>query len=154
MTNKKIIVSNKKAFFDYQILEKYEAGIVLNGCEIKSIRAGKINLKDSFAKINKQEIWLINCHILPYNQGSYSNLSPTRDRKLLLHKKEIEKLIGKIKIKGYTLIALNAYFLNQNVKIELGLGKAKKLYDKREKLKEETINRELQGNYKFKSYKT
>ena len=143
LNTKKNIATNKKAFFNYLILEKYEAGIVLKGYEAKSIRAGKTTLQESFGKIIKNEIWLINCHIPPYLEASYQNLSPTRDRKLLLHKTEIKKITDKITIKGFSLIPLNLYFKNQNVKIELGLGKPKKLFDKRESLKEKTLQKEI-----------
>ena len=127
----KIISKNKKAFHNYEILEKLEAGIVLQGCEVKSIKKGDINLKDSYARISSGEMWLYNCHISPYTQGNIFNDDPTRTRKLLLHKKQINKFIGKIHEKGLTLIPLAIYLKKGIVKVELGLGKAKKLYDKR-----------------------
>ena len=128
-------IKNKKAYFDYEILEELEAGIVLKGTEIKSIRNGKANLKDSYAIIKNNEIFILNMHISPYEQGNIFNHEETRTRKLLLHKKEILKLIGLTSQKGYTLVPISIYFKRSLVKLELGIGKGKKLYDKREDLK-------------------
>ena len=142
--HKKIVTTNKRAFFDYQILEKIEAGIALHGCEVKSIRNGEINLKDSFAQVIREELWLLNCYIDPYKEGNRFNGDPTRDRKLLLKKKEIKKLMGKLAEKGWVLIPLQVYFSNNLVKVELGFGKPKKLYDKRDDLKKKDVQREIQ----------
>ncbi len=132
----KIIASNHKAFRDYEIIESIECGIELKGPEVKSIREGRINLNDSFARPDGKEIILYNAHVSPYAQASYLNTEPARERKLLLHKKQIEKLTGKLTQKGFTLIPLKAYFNDRGlVKIELGLGKGKKLYDRREDIK-------------------
>jgi SsrA-binding protein len=132
----KAIASNHKAFRDYEILETLECGIELKGSEVKSIRQGRINLNDSFAHPEGSEIFLYNAHISPYAQASYLNVEPTRQRKLLLHKKQIEKLIGRLTQKGLTLIPLKVYFNSRGfVKVELGLGKGKRLYDKREDIK-------------------
>ena len=132
----KAIASNHKAFRDYEILETLECGIELKGSEVKSIRQGRINLNDSFAHPDGSEIFLYNAHISPYAQASYLNVEPTRQRKLLLHKKQIEKLIGRLTQKGLTLVPLKVYFNSRGfVKVELGLGKGKRLYDKREDIK-------------------
>ena len=132
--NTKIIAKNPTALYNYNIEDKIETGIVLFGTEIKSIRAGKVNLKDSYAYIKNGEVFISGMHISPYEHGNIFNKNPLRDRKLLLHKKEIYKLIGLTKQKGYTLVPINIYFKGSLVKIELGIGKGKKLYDKREDL--------------------
>ncbi len=142
--NKKVITTNRKAYHDYMIFDKFIAGIVLTGTEIKSIRKGAINLKDSFAKIENGEIFLHNCHISPYEQGNRYNHEPERVRKLLLNKKEIFKMLGKIKKEGYTIIALELFLSNGFAKLEIGLGKGKKLYDKREDLAKKSQNRDMQ----------
>lgn len=139
---KKIIATNRKATHDFFILEKYEAGIVLNGTEIKAIRQGKVNIKESFARIIKGEVYLINMHIGHYSHGNIYNHEPLRDRKLLMHKKEIAKLIGKLSQKGLTLIPLSLYFKKNLVKVELALAKGKKLYDRREDIKKRDLQRE------------
>lgn len=139
--NVKIISSNKKAYFDYSIFEKYTAGIVLTGTEIKSVRAGAINLKDSFIKIENFEAWLYNCHISPYDMGNRYNHEPLRVRKLLLNKKEILKILNKQKQENYTIIPLNAFLSKGYLKLEIALCKGKKLYDKRETLKKKDIAR-------------
>jgi SsrA-binding protein len=131
----KIIASNKKAFHDYFIDDVYEAGLVLTGTEVKSLRLGNVNLKESFCRIKNEEVWINNMNISPYEQGSRENPDPTRARKLLLHRAEIDKLIRKVDEKGLTLIATKIYFKDSRVKIEIGLGKGKKLHDKRETLK-------------------
>lgn len=142
-------ILNRTAFHDYHILDKYEAGIVLNGCEVKSIRAGQVNLRDTFARVINNEIWLFNCHISPYKEGNRFNLDPTRDRKLLLHKIQIRKLIGKVEEKGMTLVPLNMFFSKNKVKVQIALAKAKQLFDKRQDLKERAIRRDM--DYQFKS---
>ena len=129
---KKIISTNRKAFHDFLIFEKYVAGIVLTGTEIKSIRKGTLNLKDSFAKIEDNEVFLYNMHISPYEQGNRYNHAPDRVRKLLLTKKEILKILGKIKKENYTIVPLELFLSHGFAKIETGLAKGKKLYDKRE----------------------
>lgn len=141
---KKVITTNRKAFHDFIIFEKYEAGIVLSGTEIKSIRAGAINLKDSFCKIDDNEIFLYNCHISPYENGNRYNREPKRTRKLLLTKKEILKMQTKVKKEGYTIVPLEVYFKQGLAKIEIGLAKGKKLHDKREDIARKTQTREMQ----------
>ena len=131
-SGEKLIATNKKAFHDYFILEKFEAGIVLMGTEVKAIREGRINLKDSYALVRAGEVFLLNCHISPYSHGNRENHEPTRSRKLLLHLVEIRKLIGKTQEKGLTLVPLRVYLKSGKVKVELGVAKGKKLYDKRE----------------------
>ncbi|MGG3571448.1 SsrA-binding protein SmpB [Bacillus gobiensis] len=139
----KVISQNRKANHDYFIEETYETGIVLKGTEIKSIRAGRVNLKDGFAKIDQGEVFLHNMHISPYEQGNIHNHDPLRTRKLLLHRKEINKLIGLTKEQGYALVPLKLYLKNGFVKVLLGLGKGKKKYDKREDLKQKAAKREI-----------
>ena len=141
---KKIITTNRKAFHDFHIFDKYIAGIVLTGTEIKSIRKGAINLKDSFAKIEDGEIFLYNCHISPYEQGNRYNHQPERKRKLLLTKKEILKMLGKIKKDGYTIVPLELFLNDGLAKLEIGLAKGKKLYDKREDLAKKVQTRDMQ----------
>lgn len=140
----KIISQNKKALFNYFIEEKLEAGICLKGSEVKSIRNGKVNIVDAHAAFNAHnELYLYNSHIAEYEQSNRFNHDTKRPRKLLLHKKEIRKIIGKIKIKGYSLIALSFYFNHKNiVKVELAIGKGKKLYDKRETIKKRDMERQ------------
>lgn len=130
--SKKIVATNPTAKHNYTITDTIEAGIVLTGTEIKSIRNGKVNLKDSYAAIKNGEVYLYSMHISPYEQGNIFNKDPLRDRKLLLNKREINKLIGLIKQQGYTLVPMCLYFSGSFVKVELGIGKGKKLYDKRE----------------------
>lgn len=129
--NEKIITTNRKARHDYEILETMEAGIVLQGTEVKSLREGRANLKDSYATVKDGEVFLLNAHISPYKHGNINNHEPTRTRKLLLHKKEIRRLIGKVQEKGLTLVPLKMYFKNGKVKVELALARGKKIYDKR-----------------------
>jgi SsrA-binding protein len=140
---RKVISNNRKAFHDYIICEKYTAGIVLTGTEIKSIRANGINLKDSFAKIEDGEIFLYNMHISPYEQGNRYNHAPERVRKLLLNKQEIRKMSDKIKKEGYTIIPLELFLTKGFAKIEIGLAKGKKLYDKRETIAKKTVERDI-----------
>lgn len=139
----KLICNNKKAYHDFFIEEKFEAGMVLTGTEVKSLRMGRANLNDSFAQVRSGEAFLNNLHISPYEFGNRENHDPDRMRKLLLHKKEIVKLFSKIREQGYTLIPLRLYFKNGMVKAELGLAKGKKLYDKREDLKQKDHKREI-----------
>jgi len=146
--DKKVISNNRKAFHDYIICEKYVAGIVLTGTEIKSIRANGINLKDSFAKIEEGEAFLYNSHISPYSEGNRFNHEPDRVRKLLLNKKEILKIEMKVKKDGYTIVPLELFLSHGFAKIELGLGKGKKLYDKRETLMKKTQNRDIERSLK------
>ncbi len=143
-------IKNKKAYFDYEILEEIEAGIILTGTEIKSIRNGNANLKDSYAVVRNNEIYLLNMHISEYKEGNIFNHEEKRTRKLLLHKKEILKLRDKINLNGYTLVPLKLYFKGNKVKILLGLAKGKKIYDKRESIKERDINREIKKEWKNK----
>lgn len=139
----KLIAKNPTAFHNYTIENKIEAGIVLSGTEIKSIRNGKANLKDSYALIKNGEIYIVGMHISPYEQGNIFNKDPLRDRKLLLNKREINKLIGLTKQKGYSLVPLNMYFKGSIVKIELGIGKGKKLYDKRQDIAKKDAERRM-----------
>ncbi len=136
-----VIATNKKAHFDYFIEEKFEAGIVLVGCEVKSARAGNVTLNDCFCFFDSGELILKNSYIAPYERGSYNNVDARRDRKLLLHKQEIRRLIGKVKEKGYTLVPVKMYFSGNLVKVEIGLGKGKHAYDKKQTIKERDINR-------------
>ena len=143
-------ILNRKARYDYIIEDEYEAGIVLTGTEIKSIRLGKVNIKDSYAIIRNEEIFLLNTHISAYDKGNIFNHEEERTRKLLLHKKEIKKLNNKVILEGYTLIPLKIYFVRGKAKVLIGLCKGKKNYDKRESIKERDINREMQKNYKYR----
>lgn len=139
----KLICNNKKAFHDYFIEEKFEAGMVLRGTEVKSLRQGKANLNDSFAIVKNGEAFLHNLHISPYDFGNRENHDPDRMRKLLLHKKEIGKLFGRIREQGYSVVPLRLYFKNGLVKVEIGLAKGKKLYDKREDMKKKDMRRDM-----------
>lgn len=141
--SKKVISNNKKAFHDYFIDEKFEAGIELFGTEVKSVRSGSVNLKDSYVSLRTGEAILIGMHISPYEKGNIFNRDPLRERRLLLHKKEIMRLIGKTKEKGYSLIPLSVYFLGSKVKVELGLARGKKAYDKREAIAERDAKRNM-----------
>ncbi|MDN4594316.1 SsrA-binding protein SmpB [Polycladomyces subterraneus] len=144
----KVIARNKKATHDYHIEETLEAGIVLTGTEIKSIRQGRVNLKDSYARIKDGEVYVVNMHISPYEQGNRFNHDPTRERKLLLHKQEINKLIGLTQQKGYTLVPLDVHLRNGFAKVELALAKGKKLYDKRAAIAKRDAEREIQRQLK------
>jgi len=150
-SNKKkdrIAIDNRKARHDYQILDTYEAGIVLEGTEVKSIRAGKANLKDSYARVEKGELFLYNMHISPYEQGNRFNHEPKRTRKLLMHKHEINRLLGKTKEKGLSLVPLKLYFKSNKVKVQIGLARGKKLHDKRHALAERDAKREMERAHK------
>ena len=139
----KTIAKNPNAYHNYEILEKIECGIVLYGTEIKSIRKGKVNLKDSFAKIYNGECFVIGMHISPYEFGNIYNKDPLRDKKLLLNKSEINKLIGKVQTKGYSLVPISLYLKGSLVKLELGIGKGKKLFDKRESIAKKDAERRI-----------
>lgn len=139
-----IEINNRKVKYDYQIFDTYEAGLVLKGTEIKSIRQGNCNLKDSYVVIKQDEAYVINMHISHYEEGNIFNHEETRTRKILLHKKEIIKLKDKIKINGYTIIPIKLYFKKNKAKLLIGLAKGKKNYDKRESIKERDINRNIQ----------
>ena len=141
-------ILNRKARFNYEIIDTIECGIVLKGTEIKSIRDDKANIKDSYGIIRNNEVYILNMHISPYENGGVFNHQETRTRKLLLHKKEILKLKNKLELEGFTLIPLKLYFVNGKAKIELGLCKGKKLYDKREDSKKRDGERELAKKYK------
>lgn len=140
----KIVAQNRKAFHDYQIEETYEAGMMLTGTEVKSLRDGKANLKDSYVLIKDGAAYLLNCHISPYSHGNIMNHDPLRTRKLLLHKKEITKLQGKAAQKGYSLIPLKIYFKGPRAKLEFGLGRGKRQYEKRETIKKREADREIE----------
>ncbi|MBQ3641850.1 SsrA-binding protein SmpB [bacterium] len=140
---KKIITTNKKAFHEFHIFDRFNAGMVLTGTEIKSVRKNAVNLKDSFVKIEDFEVFLYNCHISPYEQGNRYNHEEKRTRKLLLNKNEIEKMLGKIKKDGYTIVPLEMYLENGWAKVEIALAKGKKLYDKREDLAKKAQNRDI-----------
>ncbi len=144
----RVISKNKRAFFNFSIDETYEAGIVLTGTEVKALRQGKVNLKDGFARVKDEEIFLIDVHISPYTHGNRFNHDPDRPRKLLMHKREIKRLYGKSKERGYSLIPLKMYFKNGRVKVEIGLGKGKRAFDKREVLKRKTMEREVERSYR------
>lgn len=148
MSDNKLIAKNPTAFHNYTIENKLEAGIVLSGTEIKSIRIGKANLKDSYALIKNNEIYIVGLHISPYEHGNIFNKDPLRDRKLLLNRREINKLIVMTKQKGYSLVPLNMYFKGSLVKIELGVGKGKKLYDKREDIAKKDAERRMRQHAK------
>ena len=145
----KVEILNRKANFDYAIEDTYEAGIALKGTEVKSIRNGKANIKDSYAIIRNDEMFLINTHISLYEEGNNFNHEETRTRKLLLHKKEILKLKNKVEMEGYTLIPLKIYFVKQRVKVLIGLAKGKKNYDKRETIKKRDVEREMRKTIKY-----
>jgi len=138
----KEVAVNRQAFHNYEILERLEAGIVLTGTEVKSARDGQVNLKDAYGLVKSGEVWLLNCHISPYSHGTYANHEPLRTRKLLLNRNEIRKLVGRTTEKGLTLIPLRLYFKGGRLKCELGLGRGRKLHDKREVSRLKTIDRE------------
>lgn len=142
--NTKTVATNKKAFHDYFVLESIEAGISLVGTEVKSVRNGNINLKDSWCSIDEGEVFVRGMHITPYEKGNIFNREPTRERRLLLHKREIMRLFGILKTQGLTLIPLSVYFKGSLIKVQLGLCKGKKLYDKRATIAEKTANRDIQ----------
>ena len=144
----KIIAQNKKAYHDYFVEEKYEAGVELFGTEVKSIRAGKVNIKESYCDIKDGEVFAVGMHISPYEQGNVFNKDPIRPKKLLLHKREILKLFGLVAQKGYTLVPLQVYLKNSRVKIEIGLCRGKKLYDKRDDMARNDAKRDMERAFK------
>ena len=144
----KSIAENRKAFHDFHILDTLEAGIVLQGTEVKAIREGNVNLRDSFARVEAGEVWLYNVHINPYSHRGYADHEPTRRRKLLLHRREIRKLIGKTVERGMTLVPTRLYFKNGHVKVAIGLAKGKKAHDKRETIKRREAERETRAAVK------
>ncbi|MDP2727602.1 MAG: SsrA-binding protein SmpB [Dehalococcoidia bacterium] len=149
-TNNKLIATNRKAHYDYFIEETVEAGIILTGTEIKSIRLGRVSLREAYAKIEHGEAWLINAHIAQYPGGNRYNHEPTRTRKLLLHRKELDRLMGKVREKGYTLVPLRLYIKHGYAKIELGLGRGKHVYDKRETIASRDAQREIERAIKVR----
>lgn len=144
----KNILLNRKAAFDYILLDKYEAGIMLKGTEVKSIREGKVNLSDGFARVDNNEIFLYNMHVSPYSHGNISNVDPLRKRKLLLNKAEINRLIGRLSQGNMTLVPLRLYLKGNKVKLEISLAKRKKVYDKRESIKKKDAEREIRSKLK------
>jgi len=144
----KQIAANRKALHDYFVLERFEAGIELTGTEVKSIRAGTLNMKDCYARVKDGELWVQGMHISPYKQGSYFNPDPDRPRRLLMHKREITRLGSKVKLEGLALVPLSLYFKDSYVKVELGLCKGKKLYDKRNDAAEKSARREIDRKMK------
>ena len=148
------IVQNRKAWHDYFVEEKYEAGIALHGTEVKSLRQGGANLKDSYCSFEKGELFAVGLHISPYDHGNIFNRDPMRDKKLLMHKREIMRLQGLVQQKGYTLVPLSMYFSGSHVKVELGLCRGKKLYDKRDADAERQANRDIDRHMKDRSYES
>lgn len=151
-TQGKLIANNKKAYHDFFILDTYEAGIALAGTEVKSLRMGKCSIKESFIRIENGEIFLYGMHISPYEKGNIFNKDPLRVRKLLLHKAEINKLLGKIKEKGMAIVPLKVYFSGSLVKVEIGLAKGKKLYDKRDDIAKKDQKREAERDFKVRNF--
>ena len=149
--SKKIIANNKKAFYDYFIEDKYEAGIELVGTEVKSLRMGKCSIKEAFVRIQKGEVFIYGMHISPYEKGNIFNRGPLRARKLLLHRYEIRKIEGQIAQKGYTLVPLNVYLKGSLMKVEIGLAKGKKQYDKRQDIAKKDQRREAEKQFKVKN---
>ena len=147
----RLIANNKKAYHDYFIEETYEAGIALHGTEVKSLRMGKCSIKESFVRIENEEVYIYGMHISHYEKGNIFNRDPLRVKKLLLHKYEINKLLGKIKEKGYTLVPLQVYFKDGKVKVEIGLARGKKLYDKREAIAKKDQRREAEKEFKVRN---
>jgi len=147
----KLVANNKKAYHDYFILEKYEAGIVLHGTEVKSLRMGKCSIKEAFIRVDNGEMYVYGMHISSYEKGNIFNKDPLRVRKLLLHKKEINKILGSIKEQGITVLPLKVYFRGSLVKLEIGLSKGKKLYDKRADIAKKDQTREAQRDFKIRN---
>lgn len=150
-TNGKLIANNKKAYHDYFILDTYEAGIALHGTEVKSLRMGKCSIKESFIRVENGEMFIYGMHISPYKKGNIFNKDPLRVRKLLLHKAEINKMLGKTKEKGMSIVPLKVYFKGSLVKVEIGLAKGKKLYDKRQDIAKKDQKREAERDFKVRS---
>lgn len=147
----KLVANNKKAYHDYFIEDKYEAGLSLHGTEVKSLRLGKCSIKESFIRIEKGEVFVYGMHISPYEKGNIFNKDPLRTKKLLLHKQEINKLDGKLSEQGYTIVPLQVYFKDGRAKIEIGLAKGKKLYDKRQDIAKKDQKREMERNFKVQN---
>ena len=150
-TSTKLIANNKKAYHDYFILDTYEAGIALHGTEVKSLRMGKCSVKESFIRVENGEVFIYGMHISPYEKGNIFNKDPLRPRKLLLHKAEINKMIGKTKEKGMAIVPLKVYFKGSLVKVEIGLARGKKLYDKRNDIAKKDQQREAQSDFKIRN---
>ena len=150
---KKLIANNKKAYHDYFIEETFEAGIALAGTEVKSLRLGQCSIKEAFVSVKDGEIFIYHMHINPYEKGNIFNKDPLRTRKLLLHKSEIRKLAGAVSVKGYTIMPLSVYFNNGRVKVEIGLARGKKLYDKRDTIAKKDQKRELEREFKERNLK-
>ena len=148
----KLIANNKKAYHDYFIDETYETGIALHGTEVKSIRMGKCSIKESFIRIENGEVFVYGMHVSPYEKGNIFNKDPLRVKKLLMHRSEINKLMGKIKEKGYTLVPLQVYFKKGRVKVEIGLARGKKLYDKRADIAKKDQKREAEKEFKIRNF--
>ena len=151
-TDGKMIANNKKAYHDYFILDTYEAGISLAGTEVKSLRMGKCSIKESFIRIENGEVWIYGMHISPYEKGNIFNKDPLRVRKLLLHKAEINKMAGKMKEKGIAIVPLKVYFKGSLVKVEIGLARGKKLYDKRQDIAKKDQKREAEREFKVRNF--
>lgn len=145
---KKLIANNKKAYHEYFIEQEYEAGIALAGTEVKSMRLGKCSIKESYIQVQDGELFIYGMHVSPYEKGNIFNKDPLRTRKLLLHRSEINKLAGQVKVKGYTIMPLSVYLKNGLVKVQIGLARGKKLYDKREDLQKKDLKREAEREYK------
>ena len=143
-----LITRNKKAYHNYEILEEIEAGLVLQGTEVKSLREHRVNLKESYARIKGGEVWLEGCHISPYSHGNISNHEPVRPRKILLHKREIDRLVGKVVQKGWTLVPLSLYFSKGRVKVRIALARGKQSHDKREAKRRKIVEKEIQAELK------
>ena len=148
----RVIAQNRKAYHEYFVDDKYEAGIALFGTEVKSLRAGAVNLKDSYCSFKNGELFVVGMHVSPYEKGNIFNREPLRDRKLLMHRRELNKLFGLVAQKGYTLVPLSLYFSGKNVKVEVGLCRGKKLYDKRDVAAEKQANREMDRRMKESSH--
>lgn len=147
----KMVANNKKAYHDYFIEEKIETGMVLHGTEVKSLRMGKCSIKEAFIRIENGEVWVYGCHISPYEKGNIFNKDPLRPKKLLLHRSQIDKLLGQIKEKGYTLVPLQVYFNEGKAKMEIGLARGKKLYDKRDDIAKKDMKREAERDFKIRN---
>ena len=143
MAEDRVVATNRRARHEYEILETFEAGLVLRGTEVKSLRTGQVNFKDSYATVRNGEMWLLGCHLSPYSHGTDANHDPERDRKLLLHAREITRLVGKIAERGLTVVPLKLYFKNGRAKLEIGLARGKKLHDKRATLRDRDQRREM-----------
>lgn len=147
----KLVANNKKAYHDFFVDEKYETGLVLHGTEVKSLRLGQCSIKEAFVRIENGEVWVYGMHISPYEKGNIFNKDPMRPKKLLMHKMEINKLLGKIKEKGFTLVPLQVYFKDGRAKLEIGLCRGKKLYDKRADIAKRDVAREAEREFKIRN---